>query len=64
MVSQVYYAELWLYLLRLYFTTGMVSQIYYAEHEKQLVKLIGSECSGWYAYLATLPMCIHYGHSR
>ena len=29
----------------------MVSQIYYAEHEKQLVKLIGSECSGWYAYL-------------
>jgi len=31
---------------------GMVSQIYYAEHEKSLSKLIGSECSGWYAYLA------------
>ena len=31
---------------------GMVSQIYYAEHEKYLVNLIGSECSGWYGYLA------------
>ena len=30
----------------------MVSQIYYAEHEKYLVNLIGSECSGWYGYLA------------
>jgi len=31
---------------------GMVSQIYYAEHQKSLPKLISSECSGWYAYLA------------
>ena len=30
----------------------MVSQIYYAEHEKYLVNLIGSECSGWDDYLA------------
>ena len=35
-------------------TTGMVSQIYYAEHQKSLPKLIGSECSGWFAYLAGL----------
>ena len=32
----------------------MVSQIYYAEHEKQLVKLIGSECSGWYTPTLTM----------
>ena len=31
---------------------GMVSRVYYAEHEKDLLKLIGSECGGWYGYLA------------
>ena len=43
--------------------TGMVSQIYYAEHEKQLVKLIGSECSGWYTPTSLhLLWYTYYGH--